>query len=66
MQRKGDTPATLDLFADQTAQPRSDERIGPGSWLFRGFALTDMPQLLAALEETLGLRRSGTCRPPAV
>ncbi len=55
MQRKGDTPATLDLFADQTAQPRSDERIGPGSWLFRGFALSAMPQLLSALEATLGL-----------
>ncbi|MBP1085217.1 MULTISPECIES: DNA oxidative demethylase AlkB [Pseudomonas] len=55
MQRKGDTPATLDLFADQTAQPRNDERIGPGSWLFRGFALSAMPQLLSALEATLGL-----------
>ncbi|NVL29533.1 alpha-ketoglutarate-dependent dioxygenase AlkB, partial [Pseudomonas syringae pv. actinidiae] len=39
MQRKGDIPATLDLFADQPPQPRHDEQIGPGSWLFSGFAL---------------------------
>ncbi|RMR35469.1 Alpha-ketoglutarate-dependent dioxygenase AlkB [Pseudomonas syringae pv. coriandricola] len=54
MQRKGDTPATLDLFADQTPQPRRDEQIGPGSWLFSGFALPAMPTLLLALEQTLG------------
>lgn len=31
MQRKGETPANLDLFADQTTQPASNELIGPGS-----------------------------------
>lgn len=55
MQRKGETPANLDLFADQTTQPASNELIGPGSWLLRGFALPVMPQLLDSLEATLAL-----------
>ncbi|AHG40860.1 dioxygenase [Pseudomonas syringae CC1557] len=53
MQRKGETPATLDLFADPVPQPRRDEQIGPGSWLLRGFTLDAMEPLLAALEATL-------------
>ncbi|MGN2430177.1 DNA oxidative demethylase AlkB [Pseudomonas syringae] len=53
MQRKGETPANLDLFADPAPQPRRDEQIGPGSWLFRGFALDAMETLLAALEATV-------------
>lgn len=55
MQRKGETPANLDLFADQTTQPASNELIGPGSWLLRGFALPVMPQLLDSFEATLAL-----------
>ncbi|KAA8715908.1 DNA oxidative demethylase AlkB [Pseudomonas cannabina] len=53
MQRKGETPANLDLFAEQAPQPRRNEQIGPGSWLLSGFALEVMAPLLAALEETV-------------
>ncbi|MFH7611619.1 alpha-ketoglutarate-dependent dioxygenase AlkB, partial [Pseudomonas syringae pv. tagetis] len=64
MQRKVDTPHNLDLFADQTAQPPSDELIGPGSWLFRWFALPAMQQLLADLEDTLEFYPCRQRQPP--
>ena len=53
MQRKGDTPATLDLFADETPQPPSIEQIGPCSFVFRGFALPLLDRILPALESVL-------------
>jgi len=53
MQRKGTTPVTLDLFADETPQPAIDEQIGPQSFVFRGFALPFIEQLLPALEAIL-------------
>jgi alkylated DNA repair protein (DNA oxidative demethylase) len=53
MQRKGDTPATLDLFADDTPQSPSTEHIGPRSYVFRGFALPLIDRLLPALESVL-------------
>ncbi|MGH8419398.1 MAG: DNA oxidative demethylase AlkB [Pseudomonas sp.] len=53
MQRKGTTPVTLDLFADETPQPAIDEQIGPQSFVFRGFALPFVEQLLPALEAIL-------------
>jgi alkylated DNA repair protein (DNA oxidative demethylase) len=53
MQRKGTTPATFDLFADDTPQPPSREQIGPESFVFRGFALPFIERLLPALESVL-------------
>lgn len=53
MQRKGTTPATFDLFAEDTPQPPSDEQIGPASFVFRGFALPFIESLLPALESVL-------------
>lgn len=53
MQRKSTTPVTLDLFADETPQPAIDEQIGPQSFVFRGFALPFVEQLLPALEAIL-------------
>ncbi|MCI3946011.1 DNA oxidative demethylase AlkB [Pseudomonas syringae] len=53
MQRRGDTPANFDLFADAVPQPCSDEQIGPGSWLLRGFALPVIARLLADLQTTV-------------
>lgn len=53
MQRQGDTPATLDLFADDTPQLPSTEQIGPRSFVFRGFALPVVDRVLPALESVL-------------
>lgn len=53
MQRKGTTPATLDLFADEAPQPPATERIGPQSFVFRGLALPLIDRLLPALEAVL-------------
>ncbi len=53
MQRKGTTLTTLDLFADDTPQPPSTEQIGPQSFVFRGFALPLVEQLLPALQTIL-------------
>lgn len=53
IQRKGITPATFDLFADEAAQPPATEQIGPRSWVLRGFALPLMAPLLPALEAVL-------------
>ncbi|WP_268801137.1 DNA oxidative demethylase AlkB [Pseudomonas huanghezhanensis] len=53
MHRKGDTPATLDLFADDAPQPPSTEQIGPASYVFRGYALPVVDRLLPALEAVL-------------
>lgn len=55
IQRKGTTPATLDLFADDSSQPPSTEQIGVQSFVFRGLALPLMDRLLPALEATLTL-----------
>lgn len=53
MQRKGTTPTTLDLFADEAPQPPTTERIGPQSFVFRGLALPLIDRLLPALEAVL-------------
>lgn len=53
MHRKGTTPTTLDLFADDTPQPPASEQIGPRSWVLRGFALPLVDRLLPALERVL-------------
>ncbi|WP_032610535.1 DNA oxidative demethylase AlkB [Pseudomonas syringae] len=53
MQRKGDTNATFDLFADEAPQPAAHEQIGPHSWLLRGLALAFMDRLIPALRDTL-------------
>ncbi|MFA0943947.1 MULTISPECIES: DNA oxidative demethylase AlkB [Pseudomonas syringae group] len=53
MQRKSDTPANFDLFADQTPQAGGDEQLGPGTWLLRGFALPVITRLLADLQATV-------------
>jgi alkylated DNA repair protein (DNA oxidative demethylase) len=53
MHRKGTTPATLDLFADDTPQPPGPEQIGPQSYVFRGFALPLAERLMLALEAVL-------------
>ena len=53
MQRKGTTPATFDLFAEDTPQAPSREQIGPESFVFRGFALPVIKRLLPALESVL-------------
>lgn len=53
MQRKGTTPATLDLFADDAPQPPATDRIGPQSFVFRGFVLPFIDRLLPALEAVL-------------
>lgn len=53
MQRKGTTPNTLDLFADDSPQPPATEQIGPRSFVFRGFALPLLDRLLPALEAVL-------------
>jgi alkylated DNA repair protein (DNA oxidative demethylase) len=53
MHRKGTTPATLDLFAEDTPQPQANEQIGPRSWVLRGFALPWVDRLLPALDSVL-------------
>lgn len=53
MQRKGTTPATFDLFADDTPQPPATEQIGPQSFVYRGFALRWVERLLPALDAVL-------------
>jgi alkylated DNA repair protein (DNA oxidative demethylase) len=53
MQRKGTTPATLDLFADDTPQPSTSEQIGPQSFVLRGYALPFVDRLLPALASVL-------------
>lgn len=53
MQRKGTTPATFDLFADEAPQPPAVEQIGPQSYVFRGFALPFIERVLPALESVL-------------
>jgi alkylated DNA repair protein (DNA oxidative demethylase) len=53
MQRKGTTPVTLDLFADDAPQLTATEQIGPQSLVFRGFALPLIGRLLPALEAVL-------------
>ncbi|MFJ3484956.1 DNA oxidative demethylase AlkB [Pseudomonas sp. NPDC090202] len=53
MHRKGTTPATLDLFADDAPQDAGREQIGPQSVVLRGFALPRVEQLLPALESIL-------------
>jgi alkylated DNA repair protein (DNA oxidative demethylase) len=53
MQRKGTTPVTLDLFADDAPQLTATEQIGPQSFVFRGFALPLIGRLLPALEAVL-------------
>jgi alkylated DNA repair protein (DNA oxidative demethylase) len=53
MQRKGTTPTTLDLFADEAPQPSATDRIGPQSVVFRGLALPLIDRLLPALEAVL-------------
>lgn len=53
MQRKGTTPTTLDLFADEAPQPSATDRIGPQSFVFRGLALPLIDRLLPALEAVL-------------
>jgi DNA oxidative demethylase len=53
MQRKGTTPATLDLFADDNPQPPATEQIGEQAFVFRGFALPLVDRLLPALEAVL-------------
>src|ERR1700678_1887805 len=40
---------TLDLFAGASLDTRH-ERLAPGAWLLRGFALGNAPALLAAIE----------------
>jgi alkylated DNA repair protein (DNA oxidative demethylase) len=53
MQRKGTTPVTLDLFADDAPQLTATEQIGPQSFVFRGLALPLIDRLLPALEAVL-------------
>lgn len=53
MHRKGTLPTTLDLFADDAPQPPTTERIGPRSWVLRGFALPLIDRLLPALDSVL-------------
>lgn len=53
MRHKSTTPATLDLFAEDTPQPPSREQIGPQSFVLRGFALPFIEQLLPALASVL-------------
>jgi alkylated DNA repair protein (DNA oxidative demethylase) len=53
IQRKGTSPATSDLFADEPPQPPAVEQIGPASFVFRGFALPLVDRLLPALESVL-------------
>jgi alkylated DNA repair protein (DNA oxidative demethylase) len=53
IQRKGTSPATFDLFADDTPQPPAVEQIGPASFVLRGFALPLVDRLLPALESVL-------------
>ncbi|MFY1663318.1 DNA oxidative demethylase AlkB [Pseudomonas sp. Pseu.R1] len=53
MRRIGTTPTTPDLFADEAAQPSAAERIGPQSFVYRGFALSWVDRLLPALESVL-------------
>jgi alkylated DNA repair protein (DNA oxidative demethylase) len=53
MQRKGTTPVTLDLFADDAPQLTTTEQIGPQSFVFRGLALPLIDRLLPALEAVL-------------
>jgi alkylated DNA repair protein (DNA oxidative demethylase) len=53
MQRKGTTPTTFDLFADDTPQSSASEQIGPRSFVFRGFALPLIDRLLPSLESVL-------------
>lgn len=53
MQRKGDSNATFDLFADEAPQPAAHEQIAPQSWLLRGLALPFMDRLIPALRDTL-------------
>jgi alkylated DNA repair protein (DNA oxidative demethylase) len=53
MQRKGTTPVTLDLFADDAPQLTATEQIGPQSFVFRGLALPLIDRLLPALQAVL-------------
>jgi alkylated DNA repair protein (DNA oxidative demethylase) len=53
MRRKGTTPATLDLFAEDSPLPPAHEVIGPGSHVLRGFALPLIDKILPALESVL-------------
>lgn len=53
LRRKGSEPATLDMFANDTAQAPRTEQIGPRSFVLRGFVLPLMEQVLAALEKVL-------------
>lgn len=53
IQRKGTSPATFDLFADEPPQPPAVEQIGPASFVLRGFALPLVDRLLPALESVL-------------
>lgn len=46
-------PATFDLFADHEPELPAFERIGPGSVLLRGFALSDAQQVWDALQPVL-------------
>jgi alkylated DNA repair protein (DNA oxidative demethylase) len=49
MRHETETPATLDLFADDQPQLTGTERIGPQSVILRGFALPLSESLLPAL-----------------
>ncbi len=51
--RNSTTPSTLDLFADDTGQPLTNEQIGPQSFVLRGFALPVVERLLPAIEAIL-------------
>ncbi|WP_092404718.1 DNA oxidative demethylase AlkB [Pseudomonas sp. NFACC02] len=53
MHRKGTTPATLDLFDDDTPQPLACENIGPRSFVLRGFALPFIDRVLLSLASVL-------------
>ncbi len=53
MRRNEDTPATLDLFADDAPPLSSTEQIGPCSFILHGFALLLIDRLLPALESIL-------------
>ena len=55
MHRKGTLPTTLDLFADDAPKPPATERIGPRSWVLRGFALPLIDRLVNRMVEIIGV-----------
>lgn len=53
MRHKTETPATLDLFADDQPQIKGTEQIGPQSVILRGLALPVIESLLPALRDVV-------------